>query len=193
MSHRNLSVDLKCKSFDWFLCDEKFYWKVFANRIWTGIYLVPNNSDNCRNVKKQNAVVYFDFFRGRRSSSTDTGSLVSGLPWVLHLTLGFHLYLRLFYVWTFCLPETFIVYSEIYFIKNSYHIETCQLIWSANHLTGFYVMRNFTERYLQTEYEQEFIWSQTTVITAEMSKNKMLLFILTFFVAGAHLQLTLVL
>ena len=37
--------------------------------------------------------------------------------------------------------------SEIPFSKNSYHIKTSRLICSANQLTGFYMIRVFTETY----------------------------------------------
>ena len=33
LSYRNQSIDLSCKSIDWFLYDASFYWKVFSNRL----------------------------------------------------------------------------------------------------------------------------------------------------------------
>ena len=42
--------------------------------------------------------------------------------------------------------------SETPFSKNSYYIETSQLIWVANQLTGFYMMRVFTARCFRTDY-----------------------------------------
>ena len=44
-----------------------------------------------------------------------------------------------------------VVYSEIPFNKNSYHIQTIQLIYLANKLTGFYMIQGFTESYFQIE------------------------------------------
>ena len=44
-----------------------------------------------------------------------------------------------------------VVYSEIPFSKNLYHIETIQLICFANRLTGFYMMQGFTGRYFRIE------------------------------------------
>ena len=41
---------------------------------------------------------------------------------------------------------------EIPFSKNSYHIETNQLICFTHQLTGFYMIRGFTERYFLTDY-----------------------------------------
>ena len=35
------------------------------------------------------------------------------------------------------------------FSKNSYYIETSQLIYYANQLTDFYMAQNFTESYFQ--------------------------------------------
>ena len=40
-----------------------------------------------------------------------------------------------------------VVYSEIPFSKNLYHIEAIQLICFANQLTGFYMIQGFTEKY----------------------------------------------
>ena len=40
-----------------------------------------------------------------------------------------------------------VAYLEIPFSQNSYHIETIQLIYFANQLTGFYMIQGFTERY----------------------------------------------
>ena len=44
----------------------------------------------------------------------------------------------------------FKAYSVIPFSKNSYHIDTIQLICLADHLIGFYI-RVFTERYFGTD------------------------------------------
>ena len=44
------------------------------------------------------------------------------------------------------------VYSETPFSKNSYHVETSQLIYFANPLAGFYMMGVFTEWCFQTDY-----------------------------------------
>ena len=41
--------------------------------------------------------------------------------------------------------------KKISFSKNSYHIETSQLICLANQSTGFYMIRVFTERYFQID------------------------------------------
>ena len=38
------------------------------------------------------------------------------------------------------------------FSKILYHIETSQLIYYANQLTGFYMARVFTESYFQIDY-----------------------------------------
>ena len=46
---------------------------------------------------------------------------------------------------------TIIIYSEIPFNKNSYHIETSQLICKANELTGFYMTPVLTERSFRTD------------------------------------------
>ena len=55
----------------------------------------------------------------------------------------------------FCLRllSVFIVCSETPFSKNECHIETYQVIWSINQLTGlgFRIIRVFTERYFQTD------------------------------------------
>ena len=45
-----------------------------------------------------------------------------------------------------------IVYSEIPLSKNSYHMETSQLICFANQLTGYYMIQGSTKRYFYTEY-----------------------------------------
>ena len=50
-----------------------------------------------------------------------------------------------------------IAYLEIPFSKNSYHIETIQLICFANQLTGFYTKQGFTERYFQIECTRQSI------------------------------------
>ena len=47
--------------------------------------------------------------------------------------------------------------SEITFSKNSYHKENCQLIYKALHLTGFYMIRVFSERCLLTDYKITFV------------------------------------
>ena len=41
--------------------------------------------------------------------------------------------------------------SEIHFSEESHRIETSQLIYEANRLTGFCVVRVFTERYFRTD------------------------------------------
>ena len=33
VSYTNQSTDLQCKSFDWFLCNTSFYWKVFPSKL----------------------------------------------------------------------------------------------------------------------------------------------------------------
>ena len=44
-------------------------------------------------------------------------------------------------------------FSKIHAKKNSHHIETNQLIYiDSNQLTGFYMMRIFSERYSGTDY-----------------------------------------
>ena len=47
---------------------------------------------------------------------------------------------------------TSITCSGILFTKNLYHIEASQFICIAYHLTGFYVLQVFTERYFRTDY-----------------------------------------
>ena len=39
------------------------------------------------------------------------------------------------------------VYSGLPFSNNPYYIETSQLSWKADKLTGFYMIRGFTEMY----------------------------------------------
>ena len=46
-----------------------------------------------------------------------------------------------------------IVCSKIPFSKNLHHIETSQLICSSNQLTGFYMIRVFTERCFTADYK----------------------------------------
>ena len=41
---------------------------------------------------------------------------------------------------------------EIPFSKNSYHVEPSPLICKANQLIGFYMIRAFTETYIQIDY-----------------------------------------
>ena len=48
--------------------------------------------------------------------------------------------------------------SEITFSKNSYHIETSQLICKPLQLTGFYI-RVSSERCLRTDYKTTFVFS----------------------------------
>ena len=47
---------------------------------------------------------------------------------------------------------TAITFSRILFTKNLYHIETNQFICIADQLSGFYILRLFTERYFGTDY-----------------------------------------
>ena len=46
----------------------------------------------------------------------------------------------------FFLKQQVKVCSEIPFSKNSYHIETSQLVCKTTQLTGFYMIQVFTER-----------------------------------------------
>ena len=58
-----------------------------------------------------------------------------------------------------------VVYSEIPFTKNLYHIETIQLICFANQLTGFYMIQGFTEGYFRIECTRQYItlrWCSTS-------------------------------
>ena len=61
--------------------------------------------------------------------------------------------LQLFYscgksAWKIHVKEIMIiVYPEIPFSKNSHHIETSQLMCNTYQLTGFYMIRVFTDRY----------------------------------------------
>ena len=48
---------------------------------------------------------------------------------------------------------------EILFSKNSYHIETHQLTSKALQLTGFYVIRVFSERCFPKDYKTTFVFS----------------------------------
>ena len=50
-----------------------------------------------------------------------------------------------------------VAYLEIPFSQNSYHIETIQLIYFANQLTGFYMIQGFTERYFRIECTRQSI------------------------------------
>ena len=43
------------------------------------------------------------------------------------------------------------VYSETSFSKNSYHIETSQLICIANQLTSFFMIPVFTEKHFRSD------------------------------------------
>ena len=47
--------------------------------------------------------------------------------------------------------------SEIPLSKNSYHMETSQLICFANRLTGFYMIEVFTKRYFRTDINRKFL------------------------------------
>lgn len=47
----------------------------------------------------------------------------------------------------------FIFCSEIPFGKISHHLETSQMIFMSNQLTGFYVIRVFDGRYFRIDYE----------------------------------------
>ena len=49
---------------------------------------------------------------------------------------------------------TVIIFLGILFTKNLYHIETSQFICIANKLSGFYILRVFTERYFGTDYSK---------------------------------------
>ena len=49
-----------------------------------------------------------------------------------------------------------IVCMETPFSKNSYLVETSQMIFNANQLTGFYMIRGFTEKCLQKDYSHFF-------------------------------------
>ena len=46
------------------------------------------------------------------------------------------------------------VYSEMPFSKNLYHIDTSQMINYANQLTSFYMVGVLTERYFQIDYSK---------------------------------------
>ena len=52
--------------------------------------------------------------------------------------------------------SSFKVYSETPFTKNSNDIETSQLQRFSNHLTGFYMIIVFIERYFRTDYNYIF-------------------------------------
>ena len=57
--------------------------------------------------------------------------------------------------------NVFIVCSEIPFSKNVCHMETGQLIWSADQLTGygFHIIRVFSERYFRANIKlSSFFW-----------------------------------
>ena len=45
------------------------------------------------------------------------------------------------------------------FSKNSNYIETSQLICEALYLTGFYVIRVFSERCFRTDFKTAFVFS----------------------------------
>ena len=47
---------------------------------------------------------------------------------------------------------TAFICSGILFTKNLYHIETSQFVCIANQLSGFYILRDFTERYFGKGY-----------------------------------------
>ena len=51
------------------------------------------------------------------------------------------------------------VCSEMPFSKNSYHIETSQLICKALQLTGFYIIRVFSEKCFRTDFKTVFVFS----------------------------------
>ena len=53
--------------------------------------------------------------------------------------------------------QKLVVCSEIPFSKNSYHMETSQLICLANRMTGFYMIQVFTERYFRTDINSKFL------------------------------------
>ena len=50
------------------------------------------------------------------------------------------------------------VCSEIPFSKNSYHIETSQLTCKALQLTGFYMIRVFSEKYFRRDFTTAFVF-----------------------------------
>ena len=45
---------------------------------------------------------------------------------------------------------------EIPFSKKSYHIEISQLIWETLQLTGFYMMRVFSESWFRMDFKTAF-------------------------------------
>ena len=45
-----------------------------------------------------------------------------------------------------------IVYSEMPFSTNSFHVETRQLVCFPNHLIDFYMIWGFNEIYFETEH-----------------------------------------
>ena len=51
------------------------------------------------------------------------------------------------------------VCSEMPFSKNSYYIETSQLICKALQLTGFCAIRVFSERCFRTDFKTVFVFS----------------------------------
>ena len=57
---------------------------------------------------------------------------------------------------SFC-RQKLVVCSEIPFSKNSYHMETSQLICLANRMTGFYMIQVFTERYFRTDINSKLL------------------------------------
>ena len=59
------------------------------------------------------------------------------------------------YFW-FC-RRKLVVCSEITFSKNTYHMETSQLICFANRMPGFYMIQVFTERYFRTDINSKFL------------------------------------
>ena len=59
------------------------------------------------------------------------------------------------YFW-FC-RQKLVVCSKVSFSKNSYHMETSQVICFATRTTGFYIIQVFTERHFRTDINSKFL------------------------------------
>ena len=75
------------------------------------------------------------------------------------INFWFWMCLKLTIITTFNEKNIIIVCSKIPFNKSYYHIETSQLIWKALQLTGFYIIRVFSERCFRIDFKTAFVFT----------------------------------
>ena len=80
---------------------------------------------------------------------SSTGKLLlSSFVILFYILLSSYNFCYLFVIGLCC----FIVCSEVPFSKTLHYMQTSQLICFANQLTGLYILRIFTKRYLPIDY-----------------------------------------